>query len=176
MRLSSMLVVLLAGTAWAQPRDTAALLRCKEQAAQCARSLVTNDHQKFLSCMPPKLLALVGGAEAMLKLLDSTKKDMLDKGIEIASAKVQAPPRLYTRGPDSFALVPMTIVINTPEGKLVQESYMLALSSDRGRKWLFLDGAKLSDPRAKEVLPPLPPDLVLPPRREPTLLAPPPDR
>ncbi len=175
MRLLSTLALLAVTTGYAQPRD-AAVLRCKEQATQCGRALMTNDNQKFVTCMPPKLIETLGGPEAVIKLLDDGKKEMRAKGIDIESTKVEAPARLYTRGQQTFALVPMTIHLTVPGGRLIQESFMLGISSDRGVKWTFVDGAKLNDPRAKDILPPLPADLTLPPRREPTFLPSPPNR
>jgi hypothetical protein len=69
-----------------------------------------------------------------------------------------------------FAVVPTTLRIKVPEGVLVGDAFMLAISEDGGENWTFLDGSVTTRPeQMKVLLPQLAGKLKLPESRPPVL-------
>jgi hypothetical protein len=46
---------------------------------------------------------------------------------------------------------------------------MLGISADKGKTWTFVDGVKVQDEKVKKLLPKLPANLKLPPKKMPAL-------
>ena len=48
---------------------------------------------------------------------------------------------LIMRFGDMFGILPATLQMSFPQGTLTQKSYLLGISTDKGKTWKFADGA-----------------------------------
>ncbi len=62
--------------------------------------------------------------------------------------------------------MPQTVFMKVPNGKMKQESHLLAISKDNGVYWYFIDTVKLTDENVKSVLPNFNSDLKIPAKKE----------
>ena len=64
-------------------------------------------------------------------------------------------------------MVQQTIVMKTSKGLMQRQSYYLGISGDSGKTWTYVDGLQMTEQGARQVLPPLPSTVKLPPPSEP---------
>jgi hypothetical protein len=140
----------------------------KQKAQEVGQAVVKEDHAKLVDLTYPKLVELMGGREKMIAILESGSKAMKEKGFALRSVTVAEPGEFLTEGENTFVVVPTTLEIKAPGGKILGKSYLLGISSDQGKTWKFIDGNGLAnkEKRAK-VLPTLPAKLKLPEQQQP---------
>lgn len=80
------------------------------------------------------------------------------------SAQVLKPGQGVQAGKEIHVVVPMQMVMKRPEGRLLVRSYLIGGSSDGGRTWTFVDGARIAPDNIRKVLPNFNDRLKLPPK------------
>ena len=80
---------------------------------------------------------------------------------------MSAPKEVATSAKKQFAIVPVAIRLDVLECRLRIKSFLIAISSDRGRTWTFidgeiLDGANITRQQLTEIVPGFPAQLSLP--------------
>ncbi|MBO3697733.1 hypothetical protein [Roseivirga sp. E12] len=163
-QLIAVLLFLFSSSAIAQ--NSKAII--KEKATEVATATVNSDWDTVIEYTYPKIVQMVGGKEQMTSVLINM---MEQQQIEFISADIGEPSDIYTTGDDNlFSLVPQTIVMKMPNGKIKTESYLLAISEDKGLKWYFIDTAQITMQNVQVMLPNYNMDLVIPPKKQPILL------
>ena len=133
-----------------------------------ADALVHGDYDTVAIFTYPRIVELSGGRPGLVKLLSSGFADMKTKGISLASTVIGEPGPLVRSGAKLYSVVPAIVVIKAPGTKITQPSYLLAISSDSGATWTFIDGAGINPATISQVIPDLPSDLKLPAHVAPT--------
>jgi hypothetical protein len=114
--------------------------RLKSQANEISQTLENGNYDKLADLTHPKVLEMSGGREKMIaaskEVMDVTKK----QGIEIVSTEVGEPNDFVPVGKELFSTVPFTAVLKMPNGKVKQESMVVAISGDNGANWKFVNG------------------------------------
>ena len=114
----------------------------------------------------------MGGKEAVEKAMKEMSKWRTDNGLAIKSYTVGDPGDLHTEGDNTFVVIPATLEMTVPKGKMVYKTFQLGISTDAGKTWKFLDGAGFQDKDlTKTVLPKLPAKLQLPDVKKPEFVA-----
>lgn len=144
--------------------------KIKEQAEITARSLLDGDYETFLKYTYPKVIEMVGGPDKLIALLRQGKIEMGQQGISFESVTIGEPSETVKAGDEIHCLVPQTIFLKVPNGKIKSESYLLAVSKDNGNNWFFIDTANLSNDNVKSVLPNYNSKLKIPRKKEPVLV------
>ena len=103
-------------------------------------------------------------------MLSVIANSMQQQEIEFISVDMGEPGDIYSTGDNLFSLVPQTIILKIPNGKLKTESYLLALSENNGDTWYFIDTSQLTMDNVKEMLPNYNMDLRIPPKKQPIFL------
>ena len=67
-------------------------------------------------------------------------------------------------------MVPESLLLSTPQGKLRGSSYLLAVSTDQGATWRFIDGSGIDKAFLKKLFPTFPAKLKLPEKKEPQVI------
>jgi hypothetical protein len=141
----------------------------KRKADEVAQATVKSDFEKIVALTYPKVIEEMGGREKMIGAMKTGLKDMKARGIEFRSAKVEDAKPVVSGGSDLFTIVPFTLEIKLPGGRTTVKSFLLGISSDKGKTWSFVDGSGIgNDERmAKKLLPNLPAELKLPKKEKP---------
>jgi len=139
----------------------------KQKVEEISKALISGAFGKVVDLTYPKIVEMIGGRDKMIKLLDSTVQQMRDDGTVFTAVKVGTPSEFRSAGSDLFVIVPTSIELKVPGGKLTQKAFTVGISSDAGRTWSFVDGANLNDDKIKIVVPNFPATLQLPSKQPP---------
>jgi hypothetical protein len=164
-KIITILILTLSITADAQKR----FFRIKEQVSELAKATLSNDYEKLIMHTYPKLIELMGGREKMKSVIISGMDNLKEKGISIEDVSFGEPGKIYKAGKERHCLVPEKIVMKIKGGHMIVNSYLLAISGDKGKFWYFLDCSN-----SKENLLPLFPNfnhkLIIPERQDPIII------
>lgn len=164
-------VVVCAQLANADPQTE----RIRTLAAGNSAALSSKNYARLLDLTYPKVVEMVGGRDKMIETLRRGSEEMKAHGSAILGAEVSEPNEVVSAGDKKFAIVPMTVRVQVPDGTLRSKGFLIAVSEDRGKTWTFIDRAGLVREPGKEkdklarVLPDFPPQLSLPARTQPVL-------
>ena len=174
--LTTALVIALAAAAAEGRAGEAWEARAAQSARSAAKDLyvafVRGDHAAFVNALYPGVVEAVGGREKMVAQLRSSIDDMRKNGMTLKSSTVDPPSRMVKVGRDGVqAILPTALIMGTPRGDMRTRSYLLGLSADGGKTWKFIDTGKLGREQLMKVVPELSPEIDVPVRPAPELLA-----
>jgi hypothetical protein len=146
----------------------------KAKAEEVLQLLLKGDYKKFVALTYPRIVKEMGGPEKMADDLAAKMKQLKEQGYELRSLKADDPTSSAEVGERRFVVVPYALEMKSPGGKMTVKSFLVAISSDKGKTWTFVDGAGIRDVEAqKKLLPELPdpPALRLPRLEKPIIEA-----
>ena len=138
----------------------------KEKVTEMNDALVKEDFGKVADLTHPKVVAGMGGREKMISVLQSGTVEMKKQGYAFQSVKVDEPLDPVKGGDDLYVVAPFQLEIKAPGGKLTSKTFVIGVSNDKAKTWVFVNGD--GDPaELRKVLPNLPPDLKFPEKQKP---------
>ena len=143
----------------------------KKQAELTAKALLNDDYETLIKFTYPKVIELLGGRDKMISLIKKGKIEMGQQGISFDKVIIGKPSKTVIAGDEIHCLVPQTVYMKVPKGKLKSETQLLAVSRDNGSNWFFIDAVSLNKDNIKRVLPNYNFDLVLPTKSEPIFVS-----
>ncbi len=134
-------------------------------AEKYSKALVKAQWEKVLDLTYPEIITKNGGRQAMINQAKAFEAEMQQRGFELQKAELSDPLEIYKSGKFLMCAVPMRLTFNGPLGKLYSESSLLAVSSDEGKTWTYIDMAQVQISQLAEVFPEINPNLTIPPKR-----------
>ncbi len=170
--LALLLAIFLVGGCSSKPLDREqAQKNMQSQAGEVRQAMLKEDHRKMAELSHPMLVENLGGTDQFVKKLTTMAAEMKGQGFRFVEIKLGEPSKLVEASGDLYGVIPFTLLMTGPGGKKgTTPSYLIAVSTDGGRTWKFLDGSGIaSDPsKLKVILPNFPKELELPAPRQPT--------
>ena len=114
--------------------------RIKLQAQEMADAAMTQNYGLFLKYTYPKVMGDFS-KEELLNELTRVFEHLAAEGIFIESSEIGDVGVIYEAGQELHCLVAEKIIIQTKEGRFLKNSYLLAISVDKGQNWCFIDCA-----------------------------------
>ncbi|MFI5171352.1 MAG: hypothetical protein ACHQFW_03125 [Chitinophagales bacterium] len=142
----------------------------KSQAEIMVNAFMHEQYDLLLDYTYPKIFAVTGGREVMRSLIEEMMTDLKTQGITVDSAKVGEAGPIYTAGSELHAIINQYVYMKIPDGKMISESSLLAISMDKGSKWYYIDIAQLTPELKKEFFPEFNNDLVVPEPKQPVII------
>ncbi|HEX4851095.1 MAG TPA: hypothetical protein VFV08_09830 [Puia sp.] len=142
----------------------------KIQAMDMSRALINNDFATFSTYMYPKIVSFAGGKDKMKSDMDSASSAMKQFGVAFKRILIGNPGAIIHFHDQLQCVVPQTTTMQTLMGDLEAETSLIAISTDNGKKWFFIDTNVYRVDKIKNALPELSPDLVIPPQKSPKLI------
>ena len=134
-----------------------ALANLKQQADRMCLAVETSDHETLADYTHPKIIDAVGGRAKLIESVNGIKAS----GIAIRDVEIfNYPGDWIEAAGDYYAVLNKSTKMTMPTGAKVKVTgTLLAISSDRGRNWTFVEGR----PRRTllTVFPKLPSDLLI---------------
>ncbi len=130
------IILLVVIPAFSYAQDTTVV---KKQAQAIAEAEMRGHYEVVTAHTYPKLLLAVGGKDKMTATIKQATEMLQAQGVTIESTTIGSPGKFYKAGTEIHCLVPERIVLTTGNGRLVNNSYLLAVSKDGGKFWYFLD-------------------------------------
>jgi hypothetical protein len=139
----------------------------KRGADENCHALVEGNYERVITLTYPKIVEMMGGKDAAVSVVKEQMKGMKDQGVTIVPSDAEMPGEIVSNAGKMFAVVSLRMVLRGPKMKISQKSFLIAVSSDQGKSWTFIDGSGLNDEIKAQVIPELPPALKLPAKEQP---------
>ncbi len=130
-----------------------------------SNALVKGDWEKVLDLTYAEIIIKNGGRQSMISKAKAFEAEMLQLGFELQKAELSDPLKVYQSGEYLMCAVPMRLTFKGNLGKLYSESSLLAVSSDEGKTWSYIDMAQVQINQLAEIFPDINPELRIPPKR-----------
>ena len=140
------------------------------QAKRMGKMLLRQNYSGYAKYAYPAMVELVGGETAMTKGIETSFLQINSKGGGIQDVIMGSPSPFIQQGSELQCTVPQTIIIKMPLGKMVATSTLIAVSTDGGNRWYFIDTSNNDLSEIRQYLPSLSSSLVVPPKTEPVFV------
>lgn len=141
----------------------------KTEALKMAKALAALDLETYASFTYPTLVSDKTSNEKIKQGVDSVEKYRKQFGIKVKSIIIGNPSAVVTYKKVMQCTIPQSMTVEVLSGSIVTETTLIGLSND-GQKWYFVDAMVYKQKEAKEKLPELSPDLVIPPMKKPQIV------
>jgi hypothetical protein len=140
----------------------------KEQVEIMGQFLLKKDFNSYLKYTYPKIIEMIGGKQKMIEMLEKGSKEMESEGIGFLKVTFGEPSQIITEKNELQCTLPQIIEMKVPNGRLVTNSILIAISTDNGKNWSFIDTSGKDIMSMKRILPNLSKDLIIPTQEQPT--------
>ena len=144
-------------------------VKIQESALLCATAYKTNDYTTIIKFTYPKLIEFMGGSDSFISIIKESINDLNKKGIQIDKVGVGKPGEEYQAGNEIHCLVPELLKLKVKGGFLLSQSFLLAVSANKGDSWFFVDIGNLPPERLKELFPDFNSNLIIPAPTKPIM-------
>jgi len=104
----------------------------------------------------------------MIEVLENGSKEMESDGTRFLNVTFGEPSRIIVIKNQLQCTLPRTIEMKVPDGRLVVKSTLIAISTDKGKGWYFVDASGKDIQTLRKTLPNLSEELSIPENQEPT--------
>lgn len=147
--------------------DPATVKTLLEQADMMGQKFVARDYEAFLKYAHPATIKSMGGQQAALRKMNEQMKQVIEDGIVVTNVSFGIPSKFIKVNSELQCTVPQIIEMHVPGGKVTTTTTMLAISSDNGKTWSFIDTANHNHSNMKLLIPNLSDEIILEPAADP---------
>ena len=140
----------------------------KAQAERMGQLLLKKDFKSFMKFTYPKIIDMIGGQEKMIQIMEKGSIEMESEGTGVLSVNFGDPSEILTEGNELQCTLPEVIEMKVPNGRLVTKSTLIAVSTDSGKNWFFIDTSNKDLQTLRKGLPNLSSELIIPEHQQPT--------
>lgn len=126
----------------------------RKLAIEMYRALARGDYEQVVDCMWPGTVEEAGGREQLIKFMNETVAELKTKGTSVQAAEVEDSTEMVQDGTYTFVVLPTRNIVNTSRGKFTGRSFVLAISTDGGTSWKFVEGTALADQNDRDAFKP----------------------
>ena len=167
MRRLFLILILALVPAFAFADDVSATM--KQEAEKCVKALVAPDFDAFIVYSHKRVIDGMGGKEGLIGTLKRGMEQMKAQGISIEKVTVGEPDKLQKIDGWLVGLIPEKLVMKVPGGTLEQESHLLGISEDEGKKWVFVDAGGVPKAQLEQIFPEIVGKIEVPARKQPVM-------
>ncbi len=142
----------------------------KTQAVNMAHALIKKDFPAFLKYMHPNIIEMAGGNERLLQRMDTVNTMASQFGASIKKIVIGNPGNLINYKNQLQVTLPQSSELTSGFGSFSLETTLIAISSDGGKNWQFIDTSIYNLKEVKKAMPDLSPELKIPPPATPKLI------
>jgi hypothetical protein len=142
----------------------------KRQADVVAKALLNSDFKTVVAHTYPKAVTIGGGKEKLVQMMSSGINQMKAKGFAFEKVTIGQPGKFYKAGTEIHCLVPEQLIMKTSRGRMAASSSLLAISTDGGKNWSFLDMNQGTINSVKQLFPNFNSNLIIPNPAPPVML------
>jgi hypothetical protein len=136
-----------------------------EQGNKMAELFVKKDYQPYIKFCYPKLVVSLGGEQKMISTLKKLISKMESDGTSFLSLSLGEPLLPIAVGNEIQCVVPDTLIMKIPNGKIQALYAMIAISYDKGKRWYFIDTSGKNIEDMRKSYPNLSPKLFIPEKK-----------
>ena len=136
-----------------KPTEAEMKSNAKRDASALAAAMVAADWNTTIKYMPRRLVDMMGGDEGIKKTFLKGTAEMDSQGFGFHSSTVGEPEQLQEIDGLHVLKVPQRTEMKAPGGRLVSNGWLLGVSGNSGRDWVFIDMVKLSNETLPKIYP-----------------------
>ena len=165
MKAALLALFLIIGAGRCGAQDTAA--HVKQEAQKCANAAIESDYDAVVKYTHPRVMTAMGGKDAMIASMKKFSREIKAQGISLKSAQTGEPEPPHQVGSWLISLVPQKVVLKMPKGQTVSDSYLLGISEDQGKHWVFVDLSNVNTDQLGQMFPELKGQVQVPEKKQP---------
>jgi hypothetical protein len=142
----------------------------KAQIADVRRASLEKNHAALADLTLPDAVNGMGGKDAFIRFLEREYSDINGKGFALTDMVCEESSDLVESSDIIYSVTPFTLYLSGPENsKGIIKSYLIGVSSDFGKNWVFLDGNEINGDRnkLKSMIPGFPDSIPIPKQEKP---------
>jgi hypothetical protein len=137
----------------------------KVQLTKMEEAFKQQDFETFAEFMHPDVLRMSGGAEVFASQMRKGMSEMEAQGTKVLNVKHGEPSKIVKVDKELQCTVPQTTEFQFPGETKTINSTLVAISSDSGQHWYFVDTNGKDWETVRRLIPSLSRELVLPGRK-----------
>ena len=131
------------------------------------RLLLSKDYNSFTKYTYPRIIQLMGGKQKFIDRISTEAKNMESKGYKLSKVSFDDPSEIIVNNKELQCTIVETLEVKVPRGRLISKSTLIAVSSDGGKNWYFIDTSDNDIKKMQQMLPNLSGKLVLAKKNKP---------
>lgn len=139
----------------------------KQQANEMGQAFINGDYKGFVHYTYPTIIKLMGGENKMVTALRAIADDMKMKGMTFNNVNFGEVSKIFRIGNEMQCTISQRIEIKLPNATAVSTSTLIAISTDNGSNWTFVDTSNKTISTIRKLLPHLSNSIVIPPQQQP---------
>ncbi|MCB0711817.1 MAG: hypothetical protein KDD67_05775 [Ignavibacteriae bacterium] len=171
-RLSIGIVLLFASPVFLSAQDYSDAIHSAAEAIM--QAMLERDYEALGSYTYPPMLEMLNGVagpdKTGIDLIEEMMEQIWDGGGRIDSISVGQPTPHVVAGNQLHAVIPTFMSMHVMETQVNVESYMIAISSDSGVTWTFINSSSNIEAFLPILFPEWNDELQLPPNKEPEII------
>jgi len=135
----------------------------RKLAQELADATYAGDYAKVIDSTYAIVVSKLGGPKQAIQIYENGMEKMKEKGHAIERFEIGEPGEFAVKGDKTFVVVPVVLDVSFPMGIIRTNAYLLAISSDLGESWKFIDGTALESKAFRDcIIPEMPAGFMLP--------------
>jgi len=123
------------------------------QAKQTADAMLNKDYETVIRFTHPSVVEAMGGFQKALAFIKTTMSELESKGGAYEAFRVGRPSAIVREGQENVAIVPTEMEVRIGNKRVRVNSYLVAVTRNRGKNWYFLDGAEMPKGKLAQMYP-----------------------
>lgn len=136
------------------------------QARNMANMLLQKNYVAYGDYLYPGIVAMAGSKEKLIEATKNAMEQMQQNGVSITKISFGKPEKVLVVGSEWQTTIPQVFEMSHEGKAIVSEYSLIAISSDAGRHWFFIDTSGKDLATLRESLPNLSTELVVPERKQ----------
>jgi hypothetical protein len=134
----------------------------KKQADDMAALMMQRNYKQMAYYTYPQIVKAMGGPDKMAEKVSQMMDEMQSRGMAFKSTTIDNIGDIVKSGTHLYSVIQQILQISNNGSIITGSSYLLAISSDNGKRWYFVDTAPFKHQNIKHLFPDYPPELVIP--------------
>jgi hypothetical protein len=110
------------------------------------------DYETMLGYTYPDVVEKAGGIDNVRKALIQIQETQKKKGFILQEYKTKPALQQVVTGEETHAIVPVTTVSKVPGGKVITETNVIAVGTEKNTRWYIIETTALDDGNVSKVL------------------------
>ena len=139
----------------------------RAQANRMVHGLLIGDYNTFIHYIHPKVIQVSGGTDVLRQALQQMTRQFSETGISFQSVTLDSMSTIVKAGPTWQATIQQHTTMKMPQGRTVATTTLIAMSSDSGLHWRFVDTNHKTMEQVRQLLPNVSTALTIPAQQPP---------
>ena len=135
--------------------------KLNSQLTEMRKFFLDENYEAFSNYTYPKVIEMMGGRDRMIEATRNGINKMKDDGYQIIDISYKDPSQFLEQDQELQCSLTQEITMQLPQGKIIAEYTLIAISNDNGQNWKFLDTSGQSKETMIKYFPNLNPDIVI---------------